>query len=369
MQTSKVPSWNTFQQSFFQRVKPQTVREKDLEEAENMKAVSSPLKQKQIPSSCYSSVFRVQEELDYKLEFKDSSLQDRFMQSQRLKVTQTKINYYILFTVLVSLFYIPQHIIQLQKDHHKINDSVYPSVASYFHLILSIIGVVSAVLFFVLHASYILSTLLNQNWFRSSQYEINEGSFSFFVRTAPFSVFCVQLLFSVIFLRYVCSLSDNTDFSFATLYEVDSALKNFILQALMLFCIPSVIFSHLPYMPMICVWLNFLIICGVLIACVIFVEAWSALPVCACWLGFAYMIIREGQMQRVELFLQETLSEKMPTEESVAKIEDDKKDVDNECQVSEEMRHMIANVAHDLKTVRFSVVCSILDSLVSYFIF
>ncbi len=111
--------------------------------------------------------------------------------------------------------------------------------------------------------------------------------------------------------------------------------------ALILFLIPVIFFKGLPQTSMRCIWCNLLSTTGVFFIAICVSNCYAVIPTGLIWIAIAFFAVRDVQLRNMIIFLSTRNAKETMVSQSKALEESH----------ANEMRHLIANVAHDLKTV------------------
>ena len=158
---------------------------------------------------------------------------------------------------------------------------------------------------------------------------------------------CIVLYFNVLFIRRGFELER---FNVSNLELINPSLKSHFMEydtyfihyyTLLIVLLPYFISVALPDLPIISVWLTLVVSFLSLVSVLIFLSAYPCLVFVIVYFSFSLILTIDMQIHKVQFFL---------TTRKLGGIleENERTALESHAQ---EMRHMIANVAHDLKTV------------------
>ena len=162
-------------------------------------------------------------------------------------------------------------------------------------------------------------------------------------------VVSMQIFFCTIFLRRVFSLNCQINgssrfaimFGSGLCYENDVKLQMISFNALLLVLYPFLYLISVPDIPLMLVWFVFLISIAVYASSAIVLNLSESFPLVFTWMCIGFYAIKDNQLRNLLIFLSHKRMEELVLENQRI----------NELNHANEMRHLISNVAHDLKTV------------------
>jgi hypothetical protein len=144
-------------------------------------------------------------------------------------------------------------------------------------------------------------------------------------------------------LRHTLLHVSNADFCFAGNERQKIGWLN--VQSIILFLWPVLLFQGTPQVPILCVWLNIIFALSMYLATTVWSGNYGAIPTAIISMLFAFFLARDIQIRNISVFLSSVQVEETIVSSSKALEEN----------YANEMRSLIANVAHDLKTVSFGL--------------
>lgn len=316
---------------------------------ENMKthvALVIPEEKVLIPRECdYASI---KHEINYAYEFNNAILRDQFLQFNR---QQNDGSVFLLFILLLFLlFAFPTSIRNVLQDVMRYSEPHFAvRLVTALITIMSTCGIVVCCILVQIDRSSYVRFKLQQlaTFFGRSAFKVKTTSLTY-----CYLVTQIQLFFIIVFIRRSFSLNCelNTSATFNVLgggrcYTAEDRGQFLTYNALMMITVPMMVMASIPEASVFWVWIVLFASMAVFIVACIIQSSAPYIVTVFFWMMLLVFVIRDIQIKKIMMFLTNRRLKE-------ALIENDRIQAENH---ANEMRHMIANVAHDLKTVRLMI--------------
>ena len=282
-----------------------------------------------IPEDCRYDTIKHQLNACYEL--KNSSLLDAFYEVDHRKDTSAHYLYVLFYFTFISL---PVSIATMFVDIANA-DKPYPFARK----------VTSSTCFFALVAMLCIGYMsyLRPKWlFRHISPKLQ-------FRLNAFMVIAIQYAFLIVFIRRVFDFNCQLEFPdelksmaggicYSNALEKDQVLA---INSLSLFIVPVLAYTSLKNVPITVVWSVMTICIIIVLISAVALRAIRAIPIVLIWGFMGFFFIRDYHLKNILIFL---------TNRQLKHQIIENKRISDETHATE-MRHLIANVAHDLKTV------------------